>query len=205
MNEKTKRIIMTCIGVFIGGFSVGLFDFANFGVDPFQVFAHGVYECQSAMGFGTIYVIINAVMLLFALIFDRRKIGLATIINLFFLGYVTQWSYGMFVSLIPEPSLMVRILFLIAGIVLICFGTSFYFVGDLGVSTYDAISLIASEKQSKIKFQYCRILSDLVCVVVGYLLGGTVGVGTIITAFFMGPLVVFFRKKAAEPFLHGKK
>lgn len=204
MGEKGKRILMTCIGVFVSGFSVGLFDFAAFGVDPFQVLVHGIDHIQNFTNFGTIYMLINVVVLIFALIFDRKKIGLATFINLFFLGYVTQWSYGIFTSLIPEPTLLVRSAFLIVGIVMLCFGTSFYFVGDLGVSTYDAISLIISEKQSKVKFQYCRIISDLICVVIGFMLGGIVGVGTIVTAFFMGPLVVFFRKRFAEPFLYGK-
>ena len=74
----------------------------------------------------------------------------------------------------------------------------------MGVSTYDAVALFLSEKQSKVKFQYCRITTDLICTIVGFILGATLGVGTVITAFFMGPLISFFKKYVTEPFLYGK-
>jgi len=47
-----------------------------------------------------------------------------------------------------------------------------------------------------------RILSDLVCTVVGVLLGAPAGIGTVITALFMGPLISFFRRTVSEPLLH---
>ncbi len=82
----------------------------------------------------------------------------------------------------------------------------------LGVSTYDAVSLIWSEKQSRLRFRTCRIVCDLVCVLGGALLclaggvkvSGVVGAGTVITAFFMGPLIELFNRKVAEPFLRGR-
>ena len=81
------------------------------------------------------------------------------------------------------------------------------------MSTYDAVSLIWSEKQSRIPFRICRIICDLVCVLTGALLcaaGGVrvprvVGIGTVITAFFMGPLIEFFNRRVAVPFLNGSK
>ena len=83
-----------------------------------------------------------------------------------------------------------------------CFSSALYFTADMGVSTYDAGSFVISGKK-KWKFQFCRISSDLFCTIVGFALGATVGIGTVVTAFFMGPLIAFFNRTAAEPLRYG--
>ncbi len=210
-----KRILMSAIGVIICGVSVGMFKHASLGVDPFQSLMSGL-DAVIPISFGTLYVLVNLVLLLFALILDRRKIGLATLINLFLLGYIAQFSQGVCARLLPEPSLPVRLGLLSVAIVIMCLASAFYFTANLGVSTYDAVSLIWSEKQKRLPFPICRIITDLVCVVAGvalcvlagFTLGqifGEVGIGTIITAFFMGPLIELFNKTVARPFLYGKQ
>ena len=115
-------------------------------------------------------------------------------------------------SVFPAPSLLLRAVFLAVGIVVLCFGSSLYMTADLGVSTYDAIAIVLSRKWKLGKFQYCRIGADLACVLSGcgiFLLAGgsfrsiptIAGIGTIITAFFMGPLIQYFNGKIAQPLL----
>lgn len=212
---SAKRIGMSLFGVIVCAVSVGIFKIAALGVDPFQSFMAGL-DAIVPIKFGTLYVITNAVMLLFALIFDRHYIGIATFINLFLLGYITQFTYEYLQTVIVDPSMPVRIACLAVGVVIICFGSAFYMTADLGVSTYDAVALIIVNTWKKGKFQYVRIITDLVCVIAGVTLfllsGGTVaqiptiaGVGTIITAFFMGPLIELFNVYVARPVLNGKK
>lgn len=206
MQERTRRIWMTIVGVLVCGFSVGMFNFSMLGLDPFQVFAHGVFMAlpEGKPGFGTIYAIVNLLMLIVIFLTDKSKIGLGTVINIFLLGYVAEYSSLLFEKWIPEPSLAVRFVFLILGIVIMCFASALYFTADMGVSTYDAISLIVSEKK-KWKFQFCRISSDLFCTIVGFSFGATVGIGTVVTAFFMGPLIAFFNRTVAKPLRYGRK
>lgn len=211
-----KRVAMSLFGVIICAISVGIFKIAALGVDPFQSFMAGL-DSIVPISFGTLYVITNAVMLLFALIFDRHYIGIATFINLFLLGYITQFTYEFLQKIIVNPNIGVRIACLVIGVVIICFGSAFYMTADLGVSTYDAVALIIVNTWEKGKFQYVRIITDIVCVILGVTLfmlaGGTIGniptiagIGTIITAFFMGPLIEFFNVHIARPFLvSGKK
>ncbi len=210
-----KRIGMSLFGVIICAISVGIFKIAALGVDPFQSFMAGL-DALVPIKFGTLYVIANAVLLLFALIFDRHYIGIATFINLFLLGYITQFTYEFLQTVIVNPSMVIRVLCLVIGVVIICFGSAFYMTADLGVSTYDAVALIIVNTWKKGKFQYVRIITDLVCVALGitlFLLAGgavlqiptIVGIGTIITAFFMGPLIEFFNVHIARPFLRGKE
>jgi uncharacterized membrane protein YczE len=210
-----KRVGMSLFGVVLCAISVGIFKIAALGVDPFQSFMAGL-DALVPISFGTLYVIANAVLLIFALVFDRHYIGLATFINLFMLGYITQFTYEFLQTVIINPSLIVRLLCLAIAVVLICLASAFYMTADLGVSTYDAVALIISNTWKKGKFQYVRICTDLVCVILGAALffasGKSVsqiptiiGVGTIITAFFMGPLIEFFNVHVARPFLAGKK
>ncbi len=211
LMKNRRRIMMSLCGVIICAVSVGVFKLAALGVDPFQSLMAGL-DALIPIEFGTLYVIVNAILLLFSLIVDRHNIGIATFINLFLLGYITQFTYDLLQKLIPDPSMVVRILCLAIGIVVICFGSALYMTADLGVSTYDAVAIVMSSKWKLGKFKYIRICTDLVCVVIGcvlFVLAGNAigkiptiaGVGTIITAFFMGPLIDFFNEKFAKPLL----
>ena len=212
---KTKRILMSVLGVIVGGISVGFFKLAAFGVDPFQSFMSGM-EKLIPIDFGTLYVIVNACLLLFALVFDKHYINIATMVNLFLLGYVVDFSHNTLLTIFPEASMIVRIVCFIFGFVVLCFASSLYMTADLGVSTYDAIALILTNKWKLGKFKYIRIATDLVCVILGavlFILGKGaikdiptfIGIGTILTAFFMGPLIDFFNRKIAIPMLEKNK
>ena len=82
MSEMKKRLIMCVAGVFLSGVAAGTFGFTAFGMDPFQVFAHGLWGL-TPLSFGTFYVILNGILLGFMAVFNRRMIGLGTLINLF--------------------------------------------------------------------------------------------------------------------------
>lgn len=207
-----RRIGMSVIGVTVCALSVGLFKLAAMGVDPFQSLMSGLNQLIP-ISFGTLYVIVNILLLMFSVLADRSNIGIATFINLFLLGYITEFSYAMLLKAFPNPSVAVRLISLLLGIVIMCIGSAFYMTAKLGVSTYDAIAIVFSEKWKWGKFKFIRISTDLTCIVLGiafFLLGKGkvsdipvfVGIGTVITAFFMGPLIQYFNDKLARPFLN---
>ncbi len=211
MSTYTKRIIMSICGVVICGLSVGMFKHAAFGVDPFQALMSGL-DAVIPIRFGTLYVIVNLLLLSFSLIMDRHKIGLATFINLFLLGYVVEFSQAQCARLFPAPGIGARTILFIVGLVILSLASALYFTANLGVSTYDAVALVWSEHQKRIPFQFCRIITDSICVIAGVVLClssgmkaaqifGSVGIGTVITAFFMGPLIAFFNRAVAQPLL----
>ncbi len=108
---------MSIIGVSICGLSVGLFRRATLGVDPFQALMSGL-DALIPISFGTLYVIVCACLLLFSIVADRQKIGLATIINLFLVGYIADWSHQYMLKLLPSTNIGIRIGLLLAGIVI---------------------------------------------------------------------------------------
>ena len=120
---------------------------------------------------------------------------------------MAEFSEALLANWFGDLALPGRVLFLAIGIVVSCFAAALYYTADLGVSTYDAIPLHISDCKPKLfgrvlPFRVVRILSDLVCTTVGVILGAPAGVGTVITALFMGPLISFFRRTVSEPWLH---
>ena len=198
-----KRIAMSFSGIVISGVSVGMIKVSNLGTDPFQVLVAGL-DAVTPLPFGVTYAAICAILLIAMFFLGRRYIGVGTLLNLFFLGYIVEFSQGILNRLLPAPSLLIRLLLLLAAVVILCYASALYITADLGVSTYDVWALLLAEK-TRGPFRLIRIGTDLVCVIVGWLLGGTVGVGTLVTAFCMGPLIDFFNRKAARPMLYGKR
>ena len=202
MDESKKRLIMCIIGVLLSGVAAGIFGFTAFGMDPFQVFAHGLWGL-TPISYGTFYVILNGILLAFMFFFNRRMIGLGTIINLFLLGYVVEYTGAVLDRVFPVPSVYLRVALMILALLLASIAASMYFVEDMGVSAYDWIALTISEKKGW-AFRVVRIATDFICVLTGGLLGATVGIGTVLTAFCMGPVIQFFNEKISKPLRYGK-
>ncbi len=204
-RNHIRRIWMALVGMAGAGIAVGFFKRAFFGVDPFQCFCNGVNQAIP-IGFGTLYMLINAVLLVIDFFLDRHYIGISTFINLFLVGYAAEYSEKLLAGWFGDPGLLLRIVFLAVGIVAGCLAAAFYYTADLGVSTYDAIPLHIADRKPRLfgkelPFRVIRIFCDLVCVGVGFALGFMPGVGTIVTALFMGPLISFFKKKLSDPLL----
>ena len=202
-NLLLRRIWMAAAGVLLNGICIGFFKRSLFGVDPYQCFANGLANVIP-LRFGTVYMLINLIQLVVVLFLNRRYIGISTLMNLFLLGYVVEFSESTLANLFGEPGLMLRILFLAIGVVVTCFAAALYYSADLGVSTYDAIPLHIASRNPKIgsrvlPFKVIRIISDLICTTIGVVLGAKAGLGTVITALFMGPLITFFRRTISDP------
>lgn len=205
-GDFRKRIFMTTVGVILCAVAVGFFKCSQFGVDPFQCFAQGVWGhfFEKSVSYGTYYTILSGILLVLDLFIARSYIGVATLVNMFFTGYVVDFACAVINHVSPDPALGVRIVFLLVGVLVMCFASSLYMTSNLGVSVYDAIPIVVAEKR-KLPFKFVRIGCDLVCVAIGTLSGLMPGVGTLITAFFMGPLIVFFNRSFSEPFLFGRE
>ena len=198
-GQPRRRLMMTFLGVLTCALSVGMFKQAGFGTDPFQCLCNGL-DRVIPIDFGTLYMLINLVLLVAVYFMDRHYIGIATFINLFLMGYIIDFSEHTLMRLIPNPSMAVRIVYIIVAIVVMCVGSSLYFTADLGVSTYDSIALHLADRKIA-PFRFIRITTDLICVGLGFAMGYVPGVGTIITALFMGPLISYFNRTLAEPML----
>ena len=80
-----------------------------------------------------------------------------------------------------------------------------FILSDAGVSPYDSVSIIMDEKIKKLPYFWARIFTDSLCTIVCFLTGGLLGLGTLVCAFGIGPLVTFYNKYISEPVILGKR
>ena len=210
-----RRLFGTVLGVLFVGVGVGFYRMAMFGMDPFQTLMGGLDAIIPTVSFGTLWLATLITMLIVPLIFKRSLIGPGTIINLLAVGYAIDVSHRFLQYNLPNHSLAFRVIWLIIGLIIIAMAMAFYFTANMGVSAYDAIALVIAERHPRIPFKYWRIICDWTCLIMGvtlFLLAGNgiseltalIGIGTIIAAFGMGPLITLFSEKIARPVLYGR-
>lgn len=203
MSIKTKRIIMSLAGVSLLGVCVALLRKAELGTDPFTVLVTGLTE-TTGFPYYMVYIMINVILLIVVLLIRRKYVGIATILNLFLVGIIADATESLFEGWFIVNTWVGQALTLFGALAVLCFASSLYITADLGVSTYDAMALIVNDKKI-LPFRFARILTDLLCVGIGFLMGGVVGVGTLLTAFFMGPVIHFLNGHVTQKWLAGKK
>ena len=201
-----RRIVMAAAGILLTGISIGFFKRALFGVDPYQCFVNGLANVIP-IRYGTLYALVNLLQLIVVFRLDKHYIGISTLMNLFLLGYIVEFSEWGLTSLFGDAALGLRIAFLLIGVVVTCIAAALYYSADLGVSTYDAIPLHIAARKPKIAgrtlpFKVVRIIADLICTAIGVALGARAGIGTVVTALFMGPLITFFRRTISDPLVN---
>jgi uncharacterized membrane protein YczE len=92
---------------------------------------------------------------------------------------------------------------MLAGVFLLSLAASLYFNCNLGVSPYDALGFVM-EDNIKLKYKWSRVITDLACTLVAFLLGGPIGIGTVVTAFCMGPVIAFCDTRISKKVLNAK-
>lgn len=195
--HMARRIAMLLFSVFMMGVGVGILDQLGFGTDPYSVMNLGM---SSLLGwsFGNYQLTFNLLLLAIILLLkEARRIGLGTIANMVVVGYAadfTTWILNMVHPLYNE-TLLVKVLVFIPTMLMFMVAVAFYMVVDLGVSPYDAMPQIISGRVKKLSFTVIRIIWDVSATVIGFLVGGTVGVVTIVMGFFLGPVISAIAKK----------
>ena len=172
-------------------------------MDPFSVIIFGFSNAFHAT-YQTVYIVVCAVLLSIAFIFNRKLLGIATVVNLFFSGFVTDATRKAVVKVVGEhPSMAVRVILLLIVVLLISISSALYYSSELGVSPYDAQALTIAEK-TKFPFRAVRIGTDVVCCAVGFALGGDLGLATLVYAFCMGPFIQFCREHLTDKMAAGE-
>ena len=121
------------------------------------------------------------------------------------LAYITTFFYNIYTGVfgLELVALPVRLVALCVGVVICCLGLSMYQMPDEGVAPYDSLSLIMTERWPKIPYFWHRMSNDVLCALICYLTGGVVGIGTLVTAFGLGPVIHFFNRVFTGKLLAG--
>ena len=183
-NINWKYVIVMCIGNIILGLGLGN--------DPFSGMVMALSD-RAGIEYAVFLIMINTIVFIVEFILGRKLIGLGTFVNALLLGYVVTFFYNLIVSAAGEPGqLLQRILIVCIGVIVTSFGVSMYQLPKQGVAPYDSMSLIMTERLKKIPYFWNRVVTDAFCALMCWLAGGIVGLGTLVSAFGLGPFVQFF-------------
>ena len=184
-DHRPRRLAQLYAGLSLFGFSTALLVESTLGLDPWDVFHQGVAR-QSGLAIGTATVAISAVVLVLWIPL-RQKPGLGTLSNAVLVGL----TVNLFIELLPRPDAIVpRAGFLAAGIFLNGVATGLYIGAGLGPGPRDGLMMGLARGGRSIRL--VRTLIEMTVLVLGWLLGGTVGVGTVAYALSIGPLAHVF-------------
>lgn len=205
LSEKqgTKRMVLMFMSILLMGFAVSVFSYSGMGVDPFTALNMSIAD-KLNMSFGFLQMCINGGILILVALVARKLISLGTVVNMVGVGYVCEFFTNIYDEILPkEPSFLLKAIAMALGVFLLSLSASLYFNCKMGVSPYDALGFVM-EDNVKLKYKWCRVATDLLCTAGAFVLGGPIGIGTVVTAFFMGPVVSFCDSAISQKVLRCK-
>ncbi|MFH8250044.1 YitT family protein [Microbacterium sp. B2969] len=178
-----RRIIQLLIGLVLYGTGCALTIEAGLGVDPWTVFAEGI-SVHTGIGIGWVTNIIGFLVLLLWIPL-RQKPGIGTIANILLVGTSIQLALGV---IPPVSGVVAQVAMLLGGILLVAIASGLYIGAHFGPGPRDGLMTGMHSRLGWPIFA-CRALVELTVLAVGWMLGGTVGIGTVLFAVLIGPLV----------------
>ena len=198
-----RRIIFMILGIIIMAVGIVLFKLSLMGNDPSTAMVMAIGNLVS-VDFSLILLGMNSLWFLAEWRWNKKLIGIGTFVNWLFVGPLASAFDKIILRVwaVPE-SFFPRLLLMSAGILVLSLSCALYQTSDVGIAPYDALSITLSDKSGK-EYFWCRILTDSVCVIIAFALGGIIGAGTLVCAVGLGPFINFFTKHIAMPLVQGK-
>lgn len=187
-NVKSDQLILRfgllMVGLLIMSFGIVMYLKAGLGANPLTTFTNG-FSKTFGFSVGNSSQIIMLITMIFIFFIDRRRIGIGTIINAIFTGVFIDLFMGLNIH---SGSLIQNILILTVGVITFAIGLAMYVMAGLGEGAIDAIMIILQDK-FHLDIKKSRMILDIGLVIVGIILGGGVGIGTIVGTIATGPIM----------------
>lgn len=191
-KEYILRLLFLLVGLVIAHLGVTLFLLTDLGADPFNVLIQGIFRTLGpyipGSTHGYTHATVCILIMLILVIIDKGYVKAGTLVCMAFGGPIID-VFTLFLRHLVHPGnpFVVRLLTLALGCIILAFGMTIVIKSDAGTGPNDLVAIVLSEKLSK-PFGPVRILVDVCFVASGFLMGGAVGIGTIISAFLVGPV-----------------
>ena len=183
LKPKGNTLMFLILGLILFGLGETLLITANAGVSPWTVLAQGIsVKTGYSIGITTFIVSIGVLFLWLPL---KQKPGIGTILNTIIISVMIDVS----LPYLPSPELLVlQILQVIIGVVIVGLGSGFYLIANLGPGPRDGL-MTGLQKITNLSLALIRSIIEICAVIVGWYLGGVVGIGTVVFALGIGPFV----------------
>ncbi|HEX6970111.1 MAG TPA: hypothetical protein VF174_15055 [Micromonosporaceae bacterium] len=186
-DRLVRRLIQLYVGLFLYGVSMALMIESALGLNPWDVFHQGLSR-HTGLSIGTVTILVGAMVLLLWIPLRQRP-GLGTVSNVLVIGIAVDLSLALLPTVTPLAG---RIGLLVAGIVLNGVATGLYLGARLGPGPRDGLMTGLVARRPGRSLRAVRTGIELVVLATGWLLGGTVGLGTVAYALAIGPLAHLF-------------
>lgn len=186
-----KDIAEILLGTLLAGFGASLQFKADLGSTPLSIFEQGVARTVG-MPLGTAIWIVCVALLAVGWLLNKNLVGIGSIAVSVLYGPFVSLANGLF-PFVPQ-GFLTRLAFCAAGILLLSFGVAVYIHPKKGVGPTEIIMMYLSEKFS-MQISLTRILSDALWFLLGWALGGTVGIGSVLGLLLSGPCIQFFSRR----------
>ena len=196
-RDLVERLVQLLVGLFLYGVALGFMVRGSIGVSPWDVLALGL-SGQKGIGYGIMTVLISIVVLVLWIPL-RQRLGLGTVLNALLVGP----SADLALAVIPQPdSVWIGAPMFVFGMLLLAVATGLYIAADFGPGPRDGL-MTGLVGRTGWPVWLVRTLIEGGVLLIGFLLGGPVGVGTVLFAFGVGPLIGWFlpritRRRAAR-------
>lgn len=188
MNNYLKRVIKLVFGLFLFALGSFLTIQANIGLAPWEAFSMGG-SFLTGLSYGDVVVLTGLIIIVVDFLL-KEKIGIGTILNAILIGkFVDLIQY---LDIIPKmPNLGLGILMLLLGQLTVCIGSYFYMGAALGCGPRDALMVALGKRMPKVPIGAIRGLIEGTVLVIGWILGAKVGIGTAIYVIGIGFVLQF--------------
>ena len=180
---KPLTLIILCFGLFLFGLGESLIITASAGMSPWTVLAEGL-SITTGLSIGALTFLIS-LGVLFLWIPLKQQAGVGTILNVIIIAAVIEWS----LPYLPHPeTYAIQIIQAIIGTLVVGIASGIYLIANLGPGPRDGL-MTGFQKITNLPIAWVRVLLEITVISIGYALGGTIGLATIIFAFGIGPAV----------------
>ena len=187
---KLKNIILAVLGIIVLGLGIGMNNKVGIGVDSLSATYSGL-SIQTGLSLGTITALCNAVMVVISLILYKKNVGIATILFIFLSKWPVDFGQKM---MIQSDNMLISIILCVICVFIIALGSELFILSDLGADSYTAMTMgIGKRLKHKVKYVYIRYACDGLFLIIAILLGGQIGVGTIISWAFIGVFMKYIQ------------
>ncbi|MBQ9859502.1 MAG: hypothetical protein IJO76_02345 [Clostridia bacterium] len=198
VKETVVRLLILLVGLTVAHFGVTLFILANQGTDPFNVLVQGVFRSldtvldHSLLTHGNVHMTLCLLIIVALLFIDRSYIKIGTVVCMAAGGPIIDLFTLLLSPLFPDkPSLWLAIPMLVVACAILAFGMTIVIKSDAGTGPNDLVAVVTADKLKR-KFSIVRIIVDALFVLIGWLLGGSVGLGTVVCVALVGPVAGLF-------------
>jgi hypothetical protein len=183
LRPKISTFLFLCFGLTLFGLGEGLLIVSLTGASPWTVLAQGI-SLNVDFSIGTVTLFISLGVLFFW-IFLNQKPGIGTFLNALIVAVMIDIS----IAFVPTPeSFIFQLLLAIFAVLIVGLGSGFYLVANLGPGPRDGL-MTGIQRKTNYPIAAVRAFLEITVVSIGWYLGGTVGIGTLLFAFGVGPAV----------------